>query len=60
VNVETKVQPKQWMYTHSLEKLKKFLTNVCQKTDGHCFLGQESKADGGIHASRDINNIISV
>jgi hypothetical protein len=39
VNVETKEQSKLWMYTHS--------TNICQKTDGNCLLGQERSADGG-------------
>jgi transposase len=33
---------------------------VCQKVDGNCFLGQESSADGGIHATRDHNNVRSV
>jgi hypothetical protein len=28
-------------------------TNVCQKADGNCFLGQERSSDGGIHATRD-------
>jgi hypothetical protein len=39
VNVETKEQSKQWMHTHSTNKLKKFKTNiVCQEADGRCFL----------------------
>jgi hypothetical protein len=30
------------MHTHSTNKLKKFKqTNVCQKADGNCFLGQK-------------------
>jgi hypothetical protein len=28
--------------------------------DGNCFLGQERRADGGIHATRDHSNIICV
>jgi hypothetical protein len=32
---------------------------ACQKADGICFLRQERSADGGIHATRDNNNITS-
>jgi hypothetical protein len=40
---------------------KKVETNiVCQKADDNCFLGQEMSADGGIHATRDHNNVRSV
>jgi hypothetical protein len=61
VNVETKEQSKQWMHTHSPDKLKKFKQmSACQKVDGNCLLGQERNADGGIHATRDHNNIKSV
>jgi hypothetical protein len=61
VNVETKEQSKQWMHAHSPNKLKKFKqTSACQKADGNCFLGQESSADGGIHATRDHGNVGSV
>jgi hypothetical protein len=45
VNVETKQQPKQWMYTYS--------PNNLQKAEGSYFLGHEKSADGGIHAARD-------
>jgi hypothetical protein len=58
VNVETKQQSKQWMNTHSPNKLKKFKqTSACQKAGDNCFLGQQRSADGEIHATRDHNNI---
>jgi hypothetical protein len=34
--------------------------NICQKVDGSCFLGQEWRVDGGIHATRDHNNVRSI
>jgi hypothetical protein len=61
MTIETKEQSKQWMHTHSPNKQKTFKqTLACQNADGHCFLGQERGADGGIHATRDHNNIGSV
>jgi hypothetical protein len=61
VNVETKEQTKQSMHTLSPNKLKNFNeTSACQKADITCFLGQETSADSGIHATRDHNNIRSV
>jgi hypothetical protein len=50
------------MHKHSPNKKKKFQETLsdCQKTDGNCFLGQESSADAGIHATRDHNNARSV
>jgi hypothetical protein len=49
VNVETKEQSKHWMHTHSPNRPKKFKqTSACQK------------ADGGMHATGDHNNIRSV
>jgi hypothetical protein len=62
VTVGTKEQSKQWMHTHSPNKLKKFKQTLfaCQKADGNCFLGQERSTDSGIHATRDYNNIRSV
>jgi hypothetical protein len=50
------------MQTHSPNQPKKKVqTNtVCQKADGSCFLGQEMSADGGIHATRNHNNVRSV
>jgi hypothetical protein len=61
VTVETKRQSKQWMHTHSPKKPKKFKQTSARKViDGNCFLGQERSADGGIHATRDHNNITSV
>jgi hypothetical protein len=50
VNVETKVQPKQWMHTQPPNKLKKFKQTLSayQKVDRNFFLEQESCADGGI------------
>jgi hypothetical protein len=57
VNDETREQSKQWMHTHSPNKLKNVA--ACQD-DGNCFLGQESSADGGIHATMYHNNVKSV
>jgi hypothetical protein len=37
----------------STKQAKKVETNVCQKADGICFVGQERSADGGIHATRN-------
>jgi hypothetical protein len=60
-NAETIEQLKQRMYTHSSNKPKKFKqTSAYQKADGNCFLRQERSADGGIHATRDHNNITNV
>jgi hypothetical protein len=60
VNVETTEQSKQWI--HMKNKLKKFkqMLSPCQKTNDNCLLGQERNADGGIHATRDHNNVRSV
>jgi hypothetical protein len=61
LNVETKEQSMQWMHTHAPDKPKKFKqTSACQKADGNCFVGQERSADGGIHATRDHNNVTNV
>jgi hypothetical protein len=62
VNVEIKEQPKQWMHTHSPNKLKKFkqTLSACQKADGNCFLGQERSADAGNPATKDHINVTSV
>jgi hypothetical protein len=61
VNVQTRGQSKQWMHTHSPNMSKKFKrTSACQKADDNCFLGQERNADGGIHATRNHNNVRSV
>jgi hypothetical protein len=62
MNVESKEQSKQLMQTHSPNKTKKFkqTLSACQKAEGNCFLGQETSSDGGIHATRDHNNIRSV
>jgi ribonuclease PH len=50
------------MHTHSPSKLKKFEQTLSahQKADGSCLIEQESSADGGIHVTRDQNNITSV
>jgi hypothetical protein len=49
------------VYAHTLIKqAEKVQTNVCQKADGNSFLGQKKSADGGIHATRRHNNVISV
>jgi hypothetical protein len=46
------------MHTHSPNKLKQFKqTSGRQKADGNCFLEQERSADGGIHATRDHDNV---
>jgi histone-lysine N-methyltransferase SETMAR len=62
VNAETSGQSKQGMHTNSPNKSKKYkqTLSVCQKADGNSFLGQEGSADGGIHATRKVNNIRSV
>jgi hypothetical protein len=45
---------------HSLNKLKKFKqTSTCKKVDSSCFLGQERRPGGGIHATKD-HNVTSV
>jgi DNA-directed RNA polymerase subunit M/transcription elongation factor TFIIS len=61
VNVATKEQSKQWMHTHSPNRPKNFKQTVsaCQKADANYSLGQERSADGGIHATRDHNNVRS-
>jgi hypothetical protein len=49
------------MHTYSLtsrRKIKKI--SACQKDDDNCFVGQGRSADGGIHATMDNNNAISV
>jgi hypothetical protein len=62
VNVENKGQSKQWMHTHSPNKPKKFkqTLSACQKADGNCVMGQERSVEGGIHVTRDHNNVRSV
>jgi hypothetical protein len=63
VHVGTKDQSKQWMHTHSPNKLKKFkqMLYTCQKGDGKCFLEVEERStDGGIHATRGHNNVTSI
>jgi histone-lysine N-methyltransferase SETMAR len=62
VNAESIEQSKQWIHTHSSNKPKRFkrTLTVCQKADGNCFLGGESCADGGIHASIDHSDVRSV
>jgi hypothetical protein len=55
-NIETKDQSKLWMHAHTFSKqAEKVSTNVCQNADGNCFLGQERRADGGIHATGNYN-----
>jgi hypothetical protein len=43
------------MNIYSPKKLKKRkeVLSLCRKAYGNCFLGQETSADGGIHATRD-------
>jgi spore coat polysaccharide biosynthesis protein SpsF (cytidylyltransferase family) len=59
LNVETKEQSKQRMHTHS-PHTRKLLNTVCQKAGDNCFLGQERNVNGGIHATRDHDNVTSV
>jgi hypothetical protein len=47
--IKSGIQSKDWI-----------LDFVCQKADGNCFVGLERIADGGIHATRDHNNVRSV
>jgi hypothetical protein len=35
-------------------------TSACLKADCNCFLEQKKSADGGIHPTRDHNNVTSV
>jgi hypothetical protein len=57
VNVETKEQSKQWIHTHSSNKLKKLKQRLpaYQRADGNWFLRQERSADGAIRAARDLD-----
>jgi transposase len=49
------------MDTQSPNKPRKFKrTSACQKANDNGFLGQEMSADGGIHATRDHNNVTNV
>jgi hypothetical protein len=59
VNVEIKEQSKQWMHTHSPNKPQEFkqTLSACEKADKNCYLGHGRSADGGIHATRDHNNV---
>jgi hypothetical protein len=45
-------------FTKQAENFKQTLS-ACQKADGNYFLEQETSADGGIHATRDHNNVRS-
>jgi hypothetical protein len=38
----------------------KRLDAVCHKADGNCFVGEKTRADGAIRATRDHNNVTSV
>jgi hypothetical protein len=57
VNVETKEQSKQWMRTHSPNKPKKFKKMSARKLMASVFWDRKWSADGGIHATRDHNNV---
>jgi hypothetical protein len=59
VNVETKGQSKQWMYTYSPNKLKKFKQTSARKLMA-TVLGQDRSADGGTCALGDHSNVRSV
>jgi hypothetical protein len=48
------------VHTFNKQAKKVYINLVCQKADGNCFLEQERSADGGIHATMDHNNNISV
>jgi hypothetical protein len=58
VNVETKEPSEQWMHTHSQNEPKMLEQTTARKLMA-TFLGQERSDDGGIHATRDYNNIRS-
>jgi hypothetical protein len=62
VNAETEEHSKQWMHTHSPNKSEKFKQTftASQKVDRNGFLGQETNADSGIHATRDHSNVRSL
>jgi hypothetical protein len=60
VNAEPKGPSKQWMHTSNKTKKFKQTLSACQKADGNCFLGQEMSTDGGIHVTRDHDNVRSV
>jgi hypothetical protein len=63
VNAETNEQSMQWMnivYSPNKQKNFKQTLSAYQKADGNCFLGQERSADGGIHATRDHNNVTRI
>jgi hypothetical protein len=45
------------MHTHSPNKLTSLNKRCLQKADGNRFLGQETSADSGIHATRDHYNV---
>jgi hypothetical protein len=47
------------IFTEQAKKFKQTLS-ASQKADGNCFLGQERRADSGIHVTRDHNNVRSV
>jgi hypothetical protein len=48
-----------YTFTKQAEKVKQTLS-AYQKAGGNCFLGQETSADDGIHATRNLNNVTSV
>jgi hypothetical protein len=61
MHVETKEQSKQCMHTHSPKMPNSFKEPLSvRKLMCSCFLGEEKRADGGIHAIRDHNNVRSV
>jgi hypothetical protein len=62
VNFETQMQSKQWMHTHSPNKLKKFKQplSACQKADGNCFLRHKRSADGRIHATKGATTVSEI
>jgi hypothetical protein len=59
VSVEPKQQSKQWMHTHSPNKVKKF-KHFLPESLWVSLVGQERSADGGIHAMRDHSNVTSI
>jgi hypothetical protein len=62
VNVKEEKQSTQWVHTHSPTIPNKFKQTLSayQEGDNSCFVGQETSADGGIHATRDHNNVRSL
>jgi hypothetical protein len=60
MNVETKEQSKQWIHTHSPRKPKNLNKRLSARKVMATFSGTRKSVDGGIHATRDHNNVRNV